>query len=182
MTLQQGDLPLHRRPLGIDDPPPIGLMAGLFGQRVQHGDRAGAPLHGDQQAGGDEVAERIVDLVGESPEHDIGVLAAEAGGEPSHLRPDRRSAGRHGRVDRTDRLIAGDQHVTEVLDPRREGVGALDHGVGPSVPSLPRPDRHPGRHADHERGHHPPREREHDDSRDEPARDPHRRPRPGHAT
>ena len=93
-------------------PPPIGLMARLFGERVQHGDGAGPALHGDQQTGGDQVAERVVDLVGETAEHDVGVLSAEAGGEPAHLRADRRPAGRHRRVDRADRLIAGDQHVT----------------------------------------------------------------------
>ena len=175
---EQGDLALHRRSLGVDDPSPVGLMTGLLGQGVQHGHRAGAALDGDQQPGGDQVAEWIVDLVGEPPEHDVGILPTETGGEPADLRPDRRSARGDGGVDRTDRLIAGDQHVTQVLDPRGEGIGALDDGVGPAVAPLPRPDRGPGGHSDHECGRRPPREGEHDDPCDQAAPDPHRRTRP----
>ncbi len=104
---------------GFDESAAIRLPPGLFRQRTQDRGGAGTALHGDQQSCGDEVAERVVDVVGEAAEHDRRVLPAEPGGKAAHLRFDRGRAGGHRGVDRADRLVAGDQHVAQVLDPRR---------------------------------------------------------------
>ena len=83
------DLAACRRPLGLDQAPPVDLLTGLFGQGRQHRDGAGSASDGDREAGGDEVADRVVEIVGESPEDRFGVLSAEADGEPSDVRADR---------------------------------------------------------------------------------------------
>ena len=50
----------------------------LFGERRQDADGPRAVADGDHQAGRDEIADRIVDVVGEAAEHDIGILPAES--------------------------------------------------------------------------------------------------------
>ncbi len=75
---QQGDLALDRGSLGLDETAPVGLSTSLLGERTQHGGGPRAALHGDQESGGDEIAERVVDVVGEAAEHDRRILAPEA--------------------------------------------------------------------------------------------------------
>ena len=80
---------MDRGPLGLDQASSIGLTTRLFGERAQHRSGASAALDRDQQSGSDEVAERVVDVVGEPSEHDRRILTPEAGGQSSHLRSDR---------------------------------------------------------------------------------------------
>ncbi len=80
---------------------------------------------------------------------------------------DRRGRG-NGRSDRTDRLVAGEENVAEVLDPRGEGIGAFDVVGASGVASLECGDPVPGGRCDHDRGDHPTGHGEHDDS--EPGR------------
>ena len=56
------------RPLGFDDPSAIGLVAGLLGQRAEHLVGLRPTGDGDQQPDGDEVGERVVEVVGELAE------------------------------------------------------------------------------------------------------------------
>ena len=153
---------MDRRPLGFHEPSPIGLTAGLLGQGAEHRGGSSAALHRDEQAGRHEVTERIVDVVRETAEHELRILASKAGGQPADLRLDRRRTGGHRGVDRPDRLVAGDEHVTKILDPRGQRVGPLDLAHRCAVAALPDPHREPTAGADHERREQPAGDREDD--------------------
>ena len=121
-----------------------------------------------EQPGGDEVAERIVEFVGESAECGVGILVPERCGEPADGGSDDRRCRGNGRRDRPDRLVAGEEDVAEVLDPRGEGVGALDVVGASRVAALERGHPVPRGRGDHDRRDHPTRHGEHDDA--EPGR------------
>ena len=147
--------------LGLDQSSSIGLTARLLGERTEHRGGARPALHGDQQSGGDEIPQRVVEVVGESAEDDVGILATQAGGESADLRLDRRRTRRHRGVDRPDRLIARHQHVTQVLDPRRQGIGALHVADRSTVTTLPSADGEPTPDGHDQRRDQPSRERQH---------------------
>ena len=89
---QRLNLATRRCPLGLDQTPAVDLLTGLFGERRQHRDGARSASDGDRQTGRHEVAERVVEIVGEAPEHESGSCRARADGEAPHVRPDRRAS------------------------------------------------------------------------------------------